>query len=850
MKGGNMKKSSCKIVLLAVLSAMAANVVRSEGAPCKVRLGIEGRITVDRDIGIGLMMADKGWGGPGFRFANKKWKFNDFASGAVEFDITHGNETDLAAQGLISIAETKDGKALISGSIYAQKEYEIAESAISIDLPANRFAGGTYETSDGKRRVFPEKNNELHLFSGSVDSIVLRPKTGNSIKLEFPCTAHVHLQDSRRWGNNFTMRLTMGGEVIRKKEKRSRYFLLGSENGLEIAKSEMLKIVESDEWIKLDYRKNIAKDSILDFSKMGLQDAPAGKYGRLKAVGNHFEFEKLPGVKQRFYGANLCFEANFPEHEFADEIIARLTRFGYNTIRVHHHDIVMVRGSKDALSLNPEWMDKVDYLLAKAYENGIYVTTDLYTARRIEWRTLGIDRDGTIPPQVYKALVATDDAAFRNWTVFASNMLCHVNKYTGRRYADEPGLPLISLVNENAINWCWQQVKMEKPIQKAWKEFLQKRRAIDKDYAKGVSERANEIDGSEGNSVYAEFLADTERNFMIKARAFLKSIGVKALITNQNCAGHTKPMDEVREEYYDYVDDHYYIDHPHFLAKSWSLPSKCANVNPVQSSSLPLPGFGMKRNCNHPYAITEWNFSGPGMYRGIGGIMTGAAGALQDWDGLWRFAYSHGLDNMREGKGVPGYFDVAADPLMQASDRASVLLFLRRDMPVLPSGQMIKDIPDHPNFTLDKANGNMTLRTDRTAGGFAMKGILDAGAIRFDVGEVPATVWASSIDGKAITKSNRILVTHLTDVQANGNLYTDDTKKVILKWGNGGTLIRNGSARIALKLDKAGEFSVWAIDTAGNRIEKIPSKADGNRLAFIANIKGKNGATILYEVTR
>ena len=75
-------------------------------------------------------------------------------------------------------------------------------------------------------------------------------------------------------------------------------------------------------------RKNIAKDSILDFSKMGLQDAPAGKYGRLKAVGNHFEFEKLPGVKQRFYGANLCFEANFPEHEFADEIIARLTRFG------------------------------------------------------------------------------------------------------------------------------------------------------------------------------------------------------------------------------------------------------------------------------------------------------------------------------------------------------------------------------------------------------------------------------------------------------------------------------------------------------------------------------------------
>ena len=29
-----------------------------------------------------------------------------------------------------------------------------------------------------------------------------------------------------------------------------------------------------------------------------------------------------------------------------------------------------------------------------------------------------------------------------------------------------------------------------------------------------------------------------------------------------------------------------------------------------------------------PFTITEWNFSGPGRYRGVGGILTGATAAL------------------------------------------------------------------------------------------------------------------------------------------------------------------------------------------------------------------------------
>ena len=130
-------------------------------------------------------------------------------------------------------------------------------------------------------------------------------------------------------------------------------------------------------------------------------------------------------------------------------------------------------------------------------------------------------------------------------------------------------------------------------------------------------------------------------------------------------------MGAMRRACYDYVDNHFYVDHPQFLARSWSLPSRCDNGNPVLTPKLAPLAVEETRQKGQPFTVTEWNFSGPGMFRGVGGIMTGAIAALQDWDGLWRFAYSHNLDGMRDRAGMCGYFDVASDPLGQAGDRAS-----------------------------------------------------------------------------------------------------------------------------------------------------------------------------------
>ena len=69
-------------------------------------------------------------------------------------------------------------------------------------------------------------------------------------------------------------------------------------------------------------------------------------------------------------------------------------------------------------------------------------------------------------------------------------------------------------------------------------------------------------------------------------------------------------------------------------------------------------------------------------------------------------------------------------------------------------------------------------------GVFSEGGRMRAGCLAADCGGVPATIWASSLDGKPLADSSRILLTHLTDVQNTGATFEDDTMRVLLAWGD------------------------------------------------------------------
>lgn len=437
------------------------------------------------------------------------------------------------------------------------------------------------------------------------------------------------------------------------------------------------------DWIPLQVANGIEKGSALDFSELVPRET-AGKYGYVVVRDGHFEFEKRKGVPCRFYGVNLCGTASVHSPSNADAVATFLARTGYNTVRIHHHENSLRNWKRSSVDLDPVAMRKFDAMMAACIRNGLYLSTDLFVSRQIPYREVGIDKDGMMQMQEVKTRVLVNKKLRENVKAFNRNLLGHVNPHTGRRYADEPALSWISLINEGNY---WQFAGMwtidKYPEWKeAWQTWLKRQKAKDPTF----TERNEK--GQTAEPILYRFFAETYRAFFAEMKHFLREeMGCRALLTDCNNANGTPRDQMVRTDLYDFVDDHFYIDHPEFLQKSWRLPSWCPNINPIvkyntgEARDWWKNFYPFRRLYGKPFVISEYNFSGPGRFRGVGGIATATLGALQDWDGLWRFAWGHSAEDAMGPKGRrAGYFNMANDPLGLAAERASLCLFLRRDL--------------------------------------------------------------------------------------------------------------------------------------------------------------------------
>jgi len=453
------------------------------------------------------------------------------------------------------------------------------------------------------------------------------------------------------------------------------------------------------EWIPLRAELEIEPGSALDFSGLGFTDAPAGKHGRVIArPDGQFAFADSPDKSRRFYGVNLCFGAHYLSKAEADRLAERLARLGYNAVRIHHYERDLTQGQTNSTVLNPQKLDQLDYLTAALIRRGLYLTTDLYVSRSVPYREVGIGRDGPIPMDTFKILVPVHEGAFANWKQFARVLLGHVNPYTGRRYADEPALACLAMINEGNLGNFYKDLQTIPEWNQAWNRWLTKRYSSRQALAAAWGRELKEDEDAANQTVALPeelqadglrprdgiaFLADTERAMVLRMKAFLRDeLGCRALVSN--ASSWTRfTTDQWARTVYDYVDDHFYVDHPQFLQGSWRLPSRCPNTSPIAEGASGGRSITFTRLFDKPFTVTEYNYSGPGRFRGVGGILTGAMGALQGWGGIWRFAYSHSREAMFTPSRM-GYFDVASDPLSQAAERASLCLFLRGDLQTAP----------------------------------------------------------------------------------------------------------------------------------------------------------------------
>ncbi|MBR1609454.1 MAG: hypothetical protein IJ678_07560 [Kiritimatiellae bacterium] len=604
--------------------------------------------------------------------------------------------------GRVRFSENGDGTVRGEWKVVPEADAPILELCVSGQLD---FATTAAAVVDGREIAIPGDCNKMHLFRGEAATLSMRDKAGaERLRAVFGAPTRILLQDNRAWGGTtLSLRIFFAeGPVAGGREYAIRADFATPEAGLlGLSDGKAVQIKAGADWIPLANEPWIEPGSALDFTQALPHHAPAGKFGRVVAVGDHFELEGRPGVPQRFYGVNICGDANIPSTpEAAERFAANLARIGYNSLRIHHHERALLGGKGPNEGAGPDFddtvpapaaMDCFDALVAACAKHGIYVTTDLFVSRSwfTTWRSLGIDRDGCLPgTDAFKILCAFWEPAYTNLCEWSRNFLGHVNPYTGRSLAEEPALCALALVNEgNLGNWGGSRLRELPGVQEAWEEWLSAK-AGDPAYAGIQHTIPDELYADDGatpgrrhSAAFAIFLADMETRLAGRLTAFLRDeLHCMAPLSSLSC-WYNPVQYQIPREGFDYVDDHFYVDHPSFLGKSWQLPSRCANVNPMKGSAAGARSVAFRRLAGKPFTITEWNYSGPGRYRGVGGIATGVMGALQDWSGMWRFAWSHGRAGVEKPETKTlGYFDMSGDPLGLAAERAALCLFLRGDM--------------------------------------------------------------------------------------------------------------------------------------------------------------------------
>jgi hypothetical protein len=895
--------------------------------------------------------------------------------GGTFTDAEPGAEGQAAKRGQVRapggvIVDTELGMAPVAGGVrlayrmVPRGEVRLNSFHVSVEFPIDVVRGGAY-AADGETGTIPMEFGNVGLRTGDMREVSIPVRGDSSLHFRFASPTPALLQDNRQWGPTFSLRIgpqSGEGRTWRAGEALTLSFDLLAAEGMEVEQDGPVTITAGTDWIPLNVELDIEPGSALDFSAMGQLDAPAGKYGALIVrPDGQLAFERDPATPRRFYGVNLCFSAQYITHEQADRLADRLARIGYNTVRFHHYEGELVdRSNGTSTTLNPEKLDQLDYLFAALKKRGIYMTTDLFVSRPVFAAEIWPGESRDIPMDNFKMAVPVNGRAFENWKEFSRSLLGHVNPHTGLSYARDPAFGWLSMINEGNFGNFLGRVsgRLEQDWQAAWNAFLARkygnRAAVAAAWGAdpGGDPAAGSVplykdarDSSPKGQDLIVFLAETELTMFRRMKTFLRDeLGTRALLTNMNAWTDPVQNQAVRADY-DYVDYHFYVDHPQFLQRSWSLPSRCDNASPVAGGAGGGRHLSFIRLFGKPFTISEYNYSGPGRFRGVGGILTGCMAALQQHSVLWRFAYSHNRGNLFEPR-TAGYFDIACDPLNLAAERAAICLYLRGDMSPAPHSVAIamttRELADHSRRRVDIAppwhelalvtrvgthvapqpgpvpadiviplgwaedpsafsggevlradpytnetgetvlqamrargwlDGNVTdlsasrmesetgellidaprdvmvLNTPRTAGCYAPEGqSVEAGPVRIAIDHTDATVWVSSLDGRPIGASRRLLVTHLTDLQNSGARFGEKARQTLYDWGSMPHLVLNGSATVAVRLANPERAQAWALSTGGRRLAPVATMVRDGMLVLPLQVAGPGGARMLYEI--
>lgn len=177
---------------------------------------------------------------------------------------------------------------------------------------------------------------------------------------------------------------------------------------------------------------------------------------------------------------------------------------------------------------------------------------------------------------------------------------------------------------------------------------------------------------------WVRFLWQTELNYWSSMARFLKrDLKARALLVGTQMGWSPYPI----QAEFDVIDSHAYWQHPHFPGRPWHMENWTVNNVPMAGDAAggTLPQLGLSRVAGKPFICTEYNHAAPNTYSAETFPLIAAYAALQDWDGVFAFAYCHRRGDW-DARRISGFFDIDQHPTKMATLPASVALFVRGDL--------------------------------------------------------------------------------------------------------------------------------------------------------------------------
>ena len=407
----------------------------------------------------------------------------------------------------------------------------------------------------------------------------------------------------------------------------------------------------------------------VDLSFLNASEKPAGKHGFLKTVSDRLVFDD--GTPARFWGTNVvAFSLFDTSAENVGRQARRLSELGFNLVRLHHIDSEWVHPNlfdmraPNTQKLDESSLEKLDWWIKCLEDEGIYIWLDLHDGRQLKAGD-HIDDFGEISKgrstADLKGYNYVDGDVREAMERFNEAYLDHVNRFTGLRYKNDPGIVSILITNENDVTNHFGNRLLPKQNVPHETALYMGQAAL---FAEKNNLPKSTIWRSWEQGPSKLFLNDLEHNFNMKMIDQLRKLEVKSPIVTTDTWG-ANPLSSLPS-----LTDGDIID-AHSYGRVGVL-----KTNPLHAANL-VDWIAAAKIVDHPLSVSEWNVDPfPVPDRHALPLYIAGAADLQGWNALLEFAYS---TQPLDSRGKASNWDAFNDPGLIATLPAAALLYRRAD---------------------------------------------------------------------------------------------------------------------------------------------------------------------------